>query len=246
MVGNRLPCGVVVEGLGGDDGGAGGLLVAESVARCGRRDGVAVGQQEVEPGSGGRRADRGDRVRQRVIRVGAPAELVADIRPQEGRVGGRVQGEQIRRRQLLRQLRDRIRPAPDDAVVAEEPRPLREGGCRLLRDRHSHRRRSYGGQHAGHPEGRGQGRQGGVAPQGSGPAVALRPLRRVPADPETVRVDRAAAAHVPRRPRLPAQAVRCVEEQRRQGYGRTRVGEVPAHQASRAQRNPLKICRRIG
>ena len=54
------------------------------------------------------------------------------------------------------------------------------------------------------------------------------------------------AAHVARRPRLVGQRVRRVEEQPGQRRRRAQVGQMAAHQASRAQRKPLKICRRIG
>src|SRR5690606_2408321 len=141
-------------------------------------------------------------------------------------------------------------PARHRAVVAEQPGARGERGGGGLRVGTRQRRVPHGREQrpgAHHP---GEVRERQVGPHGSGPAVAgrHRVVRRVPADPEPVGVDRPVPLPA-RRPGLPVQAVRRNHQQVADPRLGPDVSEVTAHQApstERAVRNPEKICRRTG
>lgn len=239
----------------------------EGVAPGGGGDGGAVGQQERQPRAGRRLGHRLDGVRQRLTHVVAPGEPTLDEGPAERGVAAGPQPQQIDRRQRRGERRQRLRPAADRAVVAEEvpAAGVRRGGrlgvgarCGGVADR--------GQQRAGADHSRDAG-QAFVGPDRSGAAVAGRfgVARRVPADAETVGVDRAVPL-VAGCPRLAVQAVRRIQNDLPDGHGRAQIGEMTAHRsppsperpgrpgaphaspgaASRAVRNPAKICRRTG
>src|SRR5690606_15946015 len=69
--------------------------------------------------------------------------------------------------------------------------------------------------------------------------------RDVPARAEAVRVHGPVPLE-PGRVRLDEQRVRRLQERLVERDRLAEVGQVPAHQASRAQRKPAKICRRMG
>ena len=241
----------------------------------------AVGEQQVQPGTGRRTVDGAHDVDQDGRRVVARPKTVADQRPQQRGVTGGIQRQQIRDRQLRSEPRHRRGPAPDHAVVAEQPATLGERCRRRRGDRHARCRRAHRGEHPGGRRDRGESGEPGVRPQRAVAAVARRAgaheggrigtriaarcrcrrrrRRRVPARSEPVRVHRATAAHVRRRVRLVQQAVRRIQQQRgeprrvdrRRPDAGTRQPPSPATRstagsASRAQRNPEKICRRTG
>lgn len=255
VVGN-LPPGPFAVRFGGDEHAVGGRPVPERVAVAGGGDRAAVGEQEVEPGVGA--GGRGLPYHGCQCRGGrfAAAQPVAEDRPQQGGVTACLQREQVRGAEpaLRSQCGRQPGPVGDGPVVAEQPRPVAEGGGGRFVVGGSLGGRADGGQERPGADGAGEVGQVGVGPDRDRAPVAGRWLvrvRRVPAEAEPVRVH-GAVPLPPGRPGLCVQAVRRAEQQGGGAGLRSEVGEMAAHQraspgvTSRAVRKPLKICRRIG
>ena len=181
----------------------------------------AVGEQQVQPGAGRGGGDLGDRRRRGASAGSAPAR--SRCRTSAHSSAESVGASRVSRSRDRQRGGERAPATPGQPrttpVVAEQPAPVGERGAapprrpacrpwpsaprpapRRTRDR---RRRSA---------------KRRVGPDRPAPPVA-RPgpaSPGVPADAEAVGVDRAAAAHVARRPGLAQQRVRRVEQQRRQ------------------------------
>ena len=249
-VGYLGPAGTVVIRLRGDRDGALRRAVPERVAARGGGDRRPVGEQEVEPPRPARRLDGRDRAGQRGGHRAARPQPLEHQRPQERRVDHRLKRRQdsgggwLRQRAGYRRLvvtttrlgtplGDRRRdsgPALEAPVVAEQPASVTERRGRLLAHRGARGRRADRGEHRSGPGDPGDVGQGRVRPHRHAPPVPgrVRVTVGVPADTEPVGVHRAVQLQ-PRRPRLPVQGVRRVDQQRPQRRRRPEVSEVPAH-----------------
>ena len=266
-VGHLGPAGTVVAGLRGDEHGTVAAAVEQGVAGRGGRDHPPVRQQEVEPPVQAGRPHRGDGARQGVRGGQAPFEPLPDQRPQQRGIDPGLQLEQRSRGQRRGQPGGGRRPARQHPVMAEQPAARRVRGAAAVPGSVPAVAERTAASTAAAEVTRATSAKDSSPQIGTGPPVPGRDrvVRRVPADPEPVRVHR--PVPLPARcPRLPVQAVRRVDDHRAQRGRRPEVGQMPAHQSGgawgtppgggfrrsppastlRAVRNPAKICRLIG